>query len=310
MQRPVNFNWLLVLLASWAIPVYWPLSYLFSLVFWVFPIIVLLPDFLAATDTATKRRRRALWYSAGWIVTLGIALDFGLGPRILTFTGDWYLYRVRDIPVEELLFYTLAPLAIILVYAWCDEHWLLAYNQTAVRDHVLAREPPLLKSSPPIVATALALIGLATTIKWVAHGRLALPTYATFLIVFAFIPAAATYRAVHAFVNWRAFGATTIYVIGTSLAYEVTLAIPLGWWGYREEATIGITIWRWSSEGHPFPLEAAAVWVAAPFSCVLTYEFAKAYLHHPSRNRRTKLTGSDSGRQARALTPRRTRSTE
>src|SRR6266508_2391750 len=291
MRRSVNFNWLLVLLASWAIPVYWPLSFLFRLLFWLLPIVVLLPDFLAATDTPTRRRRRALWYTARWIVVLGIALDFGLGNRVLTFTADWYLFSVRGIPIEEVLFYALAPLAILLVYAWCDEHWLSAYNRSTVRERVLAREPPLLKLSPRIVVTALALLGLAVTTKWFAHGHAAIPTYATFLIVAAFVPAAATYRVVHSFVNWRAFGATTIYVIGTSLAYEVTLAIPLGWWGYREEATVGITISRWGTAVHPFPLEAAVVWVAAPFSCVLTYELVKAYLHHPAPAPRARLVG-------------------
>ena len=291
MRRPVNFNWLIVLLASWAIPVLWPHSYLFSLLFWVLPIGILLPDFLAATNTATRRRRWALVYATSWIVLLGIALDFVFGAEVLVFEAEWYLARVRDVPVEEILFYISAPAAILLVYAWCDEHWLHEYNTTSVRDASLMQGPPLLSVSWRIVFTALALFAAAVLTKRYMHDVWAVPVYAAFLIPTAFVPAAATYRAVHKFVNWRAFGATTMYAIGTSLAYEVTLAIPLQWWGYREEATVGILVGSWSRPDHPFPIEAAIVWVAAPFSCVLTYEFAKAYLHHPATTARARLRG-------------------
>ena len=291
MRSLANLNWLLVLLLSWAIPVLWPQSYLFSLLFWLLPIGVLLPDFMAATDTPTRRRRWALVYSAGWIVALGVTLDFVFGRQVLTFNASWYLFRIRGVPVEEILFYVLAPTAILLVYAWCDEIWLNAYNQSPVRDRVLANQPPLLVLSWPIALWAVVFRLAAVVTKRVTHAEWALPTYAAFLIGTAFLPAAATYRAVHQFVNWRAFGATALYAIATSLVYEVTLAIPLEWWGYRVPATVGVLIESWSRPDRPFPLEAAIVWVAAPFSCVLTYEFAKAYLHHPDLASRTRLFG-------------------
>lgn len=291
MRRPVNFNWLIVLAVSWAIPVYWPRSYLFSLLFWLLPIVVLLPDFLAATDTPTHRRRRALWYATAWIVVLGIVLDFGFGTSVLKFEAEWYWFRLRGVPVEELLFYAFGPMAILLVYAWCDEHWLNAYNNAADRERALKDEPALLRVSPRIVAAALGLLAGAVVVKRVNDGSFALPLYAAFLIAAAFVPASAAYRSVGAFVNWRAFGATSMYVIGTSLAYEVTLAIPLRWWGYRREALLGIIVDRWSLPDRPFPIEAAIVWVAAPFSAVLTYEFAKAYLHHPAPATKARLVG-------------------
>jgi hypothetical protein len=43
---------------------------------------------------------------------------------------------------------------------------------------------------------------------------------------------------------------------------------------------------------HPFPIEAAFVWVAAPFSSVLMYELAKAFMHHPSPTAKGALLGS------------------
>lgn len=42
-----------------------------------------------------------------------------------------------------------------------------------------------------------------------------------------------------------------------------------------------MTIAAWSRGDAIFPVEAAAVWLFAPFSSILTYEFAKALTHHP-----------------------------
>lgn len=44
---------------------------------------------------------------------------------------------------------------------------------------------------------------------------------------------------------------------------------------------IGLTVAAWSHGADIFPVEAAAVWIFAPFSSILTYEFAKALAHHP-----------------------------
>jgi hypothetical protein len=289
MRRPINFNWLIVLIVSWAIPVNWPHSYLFSLTFWVLPIGVLLPDFLAETDSPTGRRRRALLYAALWIAVLGVALDFVFGKRILTFDADWYLWQVFGIPIEEVLFYILAPFAILLVYAWADEHWVKAYNRSTTAQQYMASGTSLLQMSPQVLGVGALLLAGAIAVKSYVVGQLSVPLYATFLIVTAFVPAIAVYRAVGAYVNWRAFGATELYVIGTSLAYEVTLALPLRWWGYQDDATMNIFVERWSAPHSHFPIEAAAVWIAAPFSSVLTYEWIKAYLHHPGQTWRRKL---------------------
>jgi len=42
-----------------------------------------------------------------------------------------------------------------------------------------------------------------------------------------------------------------------------------------------VTIAAWSRGDAIFPIEAAVVWIFASFSSVLTYEFAKAFTHHP-----------------------------
>ena len=48
---------------------------------------------------------------------------------------------------------------------------------------------------------------------------------------------------------------------------------------------IGATIAAWSRGDSIFPFEAAVVWLFAPFSSILTYEFAKALTHHPKPTR-------------------------
>lgn len=71
----------------------------------------------------------------------------------------------------------------------------------------------------------------------------------------------------------------------TSLIWEVTLAIPREWWGYEPSGMIGITIAAWSHGDAIFPVEAAVVWLAAPFTSTLLHEFAKAFTHHPQTTR-------------------------
>ena len=95
--------------------------------------------------------------------------------------------------------------------------------------------------------------------------------------------------------TWPAFAVTMLYVTVTSLIWEVTLAIPRQWWGYEPSGMIGLTIASWSRGDAIFPVEAAVVWLFAPFSSILTYEFAKALTHHP-RTTKAALFGSVAAR--------------
>jgi hypothetical protein len=85
-----------------------------------------------------------------------------------------------------------------------------------------------------------------------------------------------------------------LYVIITSLIWEVTLAIPRQWWGYEPSGMMGLTIAAWSRGDAIFPVEAAVVWLFAPLSTILIYELAKALTHHP-RAARVALFGWNSG---------------
>ena len=214
------------------------------------------------TAEGTGRRRRALRWATGTIVGLGIVLDFVFGHLTLRFpgcnepsgTGPYLLClpAVRgSVPVEELLFYAMGPVAMVLVYACADERWLSRYNP---KDDLL--DLKLIQLSPRLAIVA-AVAALTALLLWRVNGTF--PTYFVFLAAGAVLPAMFLYRTIGNLTNWPAFAVTMLYVLVTSLIWEVTLAIPRQWWRYEPSGMIGLTITAWSRGDAIFPLEAAAV---------------------------------------------------
>ena len=284
----LNLGWLVVLVLTVAVVLgldaFGRLTYFTSLVLWGIPILYLWPVFHMLTAEGTGRRRRALHYAAGTIVGLGIVLDFVLGFLTLRFPGcgepagfSPYLFCLPAvhgrIPIEELLFYAMGPVAILLVYACADERWLSKYNPP---DDLL--DLKLIQLSPRLAMVAAGAVVMALVL-WRVNGTF--PTYFLFISAGAVLPAMFLYRTIGNLTNWPAFAVTTLYVIVTSVVWEVTLAIPREWWGYEPSGMVGLTISAWSRGDAIFPVEAAVVWLFAPFSSILTYEFAKALTHHP-----------------------------
>jgi hypothetical protein len=284
----LNLGWLVMLVVTIAVPLTLDavgrLTYFTSLVFWAIPILYLWPAFNMITAEGTGRRRRALRWSVGTLVVLGILLDFVFGHLTLRFpgcdeppgTGPYVLClpAVRgSVPVEELLFYAMGPVAMVLVYACADERWLSRYNP---KDDLL--DLKLIQLSPRLVMVA-AVAAVTAVILWRVNGTF--PTYFAFIAAGTVLPAMFLYRTIGNLTNWPAFAVTMLYVLVTSLIWEVTLAIPRQWWSYEPSGMIGLTITAWSRGDVIFPVEAATVWLVAPFSSILTYEFAKALTHHP-----------------------------
>lgn len=283
-----HLDWLALLVASWAGPILLVslapgYHYFWSLAFWAIPIGLLGWRSLQAaqTDPASglnySRRRRGLIWTTLYVLGAGIALDYGLGPWVLKFDyvpRQYVWVPWRGIPIEEVLFYALAPLAILFAYVWCDEYWMRAYNRRDLHLTTRGRDT-LVELAPPIALSGLAVLvaGILYRRPWVDG---CWPIYFVFLVLAAFVPTAMLYRAVHRYVNWPALGAVTLYAVGTAILWEATLAVPRRWWGYNPRHTLGIHVKDWArSDDWPFPIEAAAVWVCAPLACVLVYEFAK-----------------------------------
>jgi len=104
------------------------------------------------------------------------------------------------------------------------------------------------------------------------------------------VPAVLLFDSVKDLINWQALTLTILYIVATSIIWEVTLAIPRRWWGYRPEAMLGKMVEPWTADPTwPFPIEAALVWISAPFACVFTYEAVKAYRYHPAATRLKRL---------------------
>jgi hypothetical protein len=284
----LNLGWLVMLVLTFAVPLVLDagghLTYFTSLTLWGIPILYLWPVFSLITTEGTGRRRRALWGTVVFIVVLGILLDFVFGHLTLRFpgcneSGDARPYvlclpAVRGrVPLEELLFYAMGPVAMVLVYACADELWLSRYNP---KDDLM--DLKLIRVSPRLAVVGAAAI-VTALVLWRVNGTF--PTYFAFLVAGAVLPAMFLYRTIGNLTNWPAFAVTTLFVLVTSVIWEVTLAIPRQWWGYEPSGMIGLTITAWSRGDAIFPVEAAIVWLFAPFASVLTYEFAKALAHHP-----------------------------
>ena len=78
-----------------------------------------------------------------------------------------------SVPVEELLFYAMGPVAMVLVYACADERWLSRYNPP---DDLV--DLKLIQVSPR-VALVGAASAVAALILWLVNGTF--PTYFAFL---------------------------------------------------------------------------------------------------------------------------------
>ena len=295
-----NNDWLVVLAASWTVPLglipAFKVSYFNSLLFWVVPIGALLPRFLSLTHGGS-RRRRALGWATAQLGVVGLMLDFVLGHKILRFnTMDAKAYVAylpaigMMIPVEEVLFYLLGPPALLLVYFWCDEFWLSRYNRQDLR-LAMSSEQYLLRPSWRALLMGALVVAAGVGLKaWWSQGQVWVPYYFTYLVLIGFVPAFGAYNATKELVNWRALSVTVLYVLATSIIWEVTLAFPRRWWGYQPDALLGVVIESWTVDpAWPFPIEAVLVWLSAPFASVFTYELVKAYHYHPNRSRIRRL---------------------
>lgn len=299
MQSPLD--WLAAILISWTIPLEFfgnTSTYFKSLFFWVVPVLLLLPRLYHETD-AGGRRRRAFWYTVAFIFFAGCFLDFILGGVILNFADSGYVWRFpfgQHIPIEEVLFYFLGGMAILLVYLWADEYWMKKYNvrQRRWNDEIFGGDYKLVQISMKAIVVALALIVAGVLLKvHFNYGAWPPPYYFTFLVVAALAPAIIFYRSLESIVNWRAFSFTCLYVLVTSCIWEVTLGIARKWWWYKTPpAVMGWFIPAFGHDNRNYPIEALIVWLVVSFDTILAFEFIKGVLHD-RRSVRETLFGSD-----------------
>jgi hypothetical protein len=170
------------------------------------------------------------------------------------------------------------------VYIWYSERWFPEYTMAAEAyeravEHQRLRdlfEPRVIGLGAVIVLAAIGLKAWDPLDSAVAG----FPGYMTFIVVMVVVPTAMFFRVILRFVNVPAMAFTLQSMLLIALLWEVTLALPYGWWNYRHEQMVGIFITPWSN----LPIEAAILWGAATWSNIAVFEVAKVFVHHRRRN--------------------------
>lgn len=269
-----------------------PFGYTWSLLLFITPLFML--GWWFSRYLADRFPKKAFWTTI-WILTpLGFGLDFLLGSVILEFCNPGATLGLNlpavggSIPIEEYIFYFTGFLTVLLLYLWCDEYWLSAYN---IPDYSTEAKkiPRLAQLHIESVWVGIALLIAAAIYKWgfaPAAYRKGFPWYFLFLLLASFLPSAILFRRTRPFINWPAFSFTLFFLLLVSLLWEATLGVPYRWWGYQPEAMIGITIDAWSY----LPIEAVFVWIAVTYTTVILYEAVKIW-HASGKGAREMLVG-------------------
>lgn len=254
-----------------------PYGYTISLLLFLVPSVAIVFWFLRRESLTISKR--SFFSTIGLLFPLGAVLDFFFARYFFFFPNPAATLGVRapalggGVPIEEYAFYLLGFIATLLLYIWMDEYWLAAYSIPAHAERRITFDR-LLRFHPWSLALAAVLISAALLYQRYAlriPGRF--PGYFIYLVLFALLPSTALLPAARPVINWRALSLTMFILLVTSLLWEVTLALPYGWWNFREEQMLGIRVTAWSF----LPIEEVYVWVAVTYSTVTVYEIVKRW---------------------------------
>lgn len=260
-------------------------EYTVSLLIWIVPVIFLAIRF-KVKKLLNHPKIVSLLITSGIITVIGFILDLWLAPVFFTFPHEEQMcigWKLHGIPIEEFIFYITGNWFIIMLYAWFDEEVLKAYNKpdakyTRIHSLLGKRDKwkrflfPSLKGIPVFIVLFIA--GIVTQRIMNPETNWLIPGYYTFLLVCAYIPFMLFSRITRSYTNWRAFWFSMVTILLCSIIWEVTLAIPRGYWGYQTEPMLGIFLPAWSSPLSQFPLEAVTVWIFCTLN-ILLYEWGK-----------------------------------
>ena len=162
-----------------------------------------------------------------------------------------------------------------MMYMWATEDFYDAYTISRPLYEKKAKEaPPLIKWNRALVLAGVGVLAaglIAKKFGWWDHDSTGWPYYLIVEVLIVFLPLSAVYTNVHQFTNPRAFMFVLVLHVLVSLAWEVTLALPYGWWDYQGHAMAGITITAWSN----LAIEASALWLSVGWASMFIYETTK-----------------------------------
>ena len=253
-----------------------PYGYSWSLLLFVVPIVVIGWWFLPSEGLRIPQR--AFWRTIWILVPLGFGLDFFFANRFFVYPNAKATLGIGapalggNVPVEEYVFYFTGFVAVLLIYVWLDEYWLVAYN---VPDYPgeANQIPRLLGFHPSSLIAGAVLIVAAILYK--KHSRFpeGFPWYFTVLVIGGIVPSVSFFPIARRFINWRAFSLTIFMILLISMFWEATLAVPYGWWGYQQKQMMGLFIGAWAG----LPFEAVMVWIAVTYGTTIVFEILKVW---------------------------------
>jgi hypothetical protein len=264
-----------------------PYGYTYSLSLFIVPVIAL--GVWHLWHPQHHIHKRALIGAAGAIAVLGSLLDVAFGYHFLTFTDPGATLGIRlpawnwgemqwvpgYLPIEEFGFYLFGGFFVIGAYLWLDMNWLSFYDHDEFGESAKAQHR-LVNLSP--LSALLLIVCVAAGLLYKSYGnhpyREGFPGYYIFLMAVGFIPTILFFPAVRKFVNWRAFAISYLLLLLISVVWEATLGVPYGWWGYKYDQMVGVTIRAWSG----LPIEAVLLWLVVSWAAVIIYEVLRVYM--------------------------------
>lgn len=254
-----------------------PHGYTVSLLLFVVPVLVI--AFWLLPQEQVKISKKSFLWTIGLLFPIGALLDFFFARYFFVFPNPAATLGIKapalgaPVPIEEYAFYLTGFLCVLLLYLWLDEYWLAAYSvEGASAQRQQFRR--LLKLHPESIVLAVVLVAGAILFKKYLSGSPAgFPGYFIFLALTALVPSSALLPSARPVINWRAFSLAAFFVLLVSLMWEVTLAIPYGWWNFRAEQMLGIRITAWGG----LPIEEVCLWMAVTYATVIVYETVKCW---------------------------------
>ncbi|HWW96584.1 MAG TPA: hypothetical protein VNY74_02765 [Edaphobacter sp.] len=254
-----------------------PYGYTISLLLFIVPILVI--AFWFVPQEGVKIEKKSFWWTIGLLFPIGAGLDFFFARYFFVFPNPGATLGIKapalgaPVPIEEYAFYLTGFLCVLLLYIWLDQYWLAAYN---VETESTQRKEfhRLLKPHPESIILAILLVAIAILYKkFFSPFPSGFPGYFIFLALTALVPSSALLPSTRPVINWRAFSLATLFVLLVSLMWEVTLAIPYGWWNFRDEQMLGVRITAWGQ----LPIEEVCLWIAVTYATVIVYETVKCW---------------------------------
>ena len=253
-----------------------PYGYTISLLLFIIPIIAIGAWFLPRE--AVHISHKSFWRTIAVLFPLGVILDFFFARFFFTFPNANATLRIKapalggGVPLEEYVFYFTGFLAVLLIYIWLDEYWLAAYSIPVDSAERITFDR-LLRFHPKSLFLGIVLIASAILFRHFFVAAPGFPGYFIFLVIGALGPSALLFPSALPVINWRAFALTFLVILLISLLWEATLALPYGWWGFRDAQMTGIYVTAWSR----LPVEEVGVWCAVSYATAIVYEVIRRW---------------------------------